>query len=450
MKRTQNTFLNLAIRMIGFGVLIGIVFPFFMLLLGVPSSIAFSGLFLTSCIISGVLVGFVNILISRITVRSKLKILTGKMLEVKDSIITISESGKIGDCNPEHCSITIETDDEFGQSAQAFNELISSFASSLRMLDDIKTFTAIFSSQLNLIALSEYALDRVMNGTGADAGALLLEQDGEIVVLHSFGISEVGTLISDPRILRTFSKGESVSITHPAKIIVESTLTQFHPNEVIIEPVKFKSVPIAVILLAKADHFQAENVRQLAIFTQSLAVALHNAMEHEQLQKLAALDPLTGVLNRRFGMVRLHEEYSRSVRRGAPLAVLMFDIDHFKQVNDTYGHVVGDRVLRNISGMIRQGIREGDILLRYGGEEFMVILPGASRDDAFAIAERVRHIVRENATTYGANQICVTISVGLDSMPETSINNEQELIANADGALYQSKNAGRDRTTIHS
>jgi diguanylate cyclase (GGDEF)-like protein len=173
-------------------------------------------------------------------------------------------------------------------------------------------------------------------------------------------------------------------------------------------------------------------------------------MEHEQLQKLAALDPLTGVLNRRFGMVRLHEEYSRSVRRGAPLAVLMFDIDHFKQVNDTYGHVVGDRVLRNISGMIRQGIREGDILLRYGGEEFMVILPGASRDDAFAIAERVRHIVRENATTYGANQICVTISVGLDSMPETSINNEQELIANADGALYQSKNAGRDRTTIHS
>jgi diguanylate cyclase (GGDEF)-like protein len=449
MKRIQNTFLNLAIRMIGFGVLIGIVFPFFMLLLGVPQSIALSGLFLASCIIAGVLVGFVNILISRITVRSKLKVLTGKMLEVKDSIITISENGKIGDCNPEHCSIPIETDDEFGQSAQAFNELISSFASSLRMLDDIKTFTAIFSSQLNLHALSEYALDRVMNGTGADAGAILLEQDGEIVVLHSFGICEVKTLAEDPHVLRTFSKGESFSIIHPASIIVESTLTQFHPNEVIIEPVKFKSVPIAVILLAKAEHFQAENVRQLAIFTQSLAVALHNAMEHEQLQKLAALDPLTGVLNRRFGMVRLHEEYSRSVRRGSPLAVLMFDIDHFKQVNDTYGHVVGDRVLRNISGMIRQGIREGDILLRHGGEEFMVILPGASRDDAFTIAERVRHIVRENATTYGANQICVTISVGLDSMPETSINNEQELIANADEAMYRSKNSGRDKSTIY-
>ena len=209
MKRLRNTFLDLATRMIGFGLLIGIVFPFFMILLGVPKSIAFSGLFLASCIIAGVLVGFVNILISRITVRSKLTVLTGKMREVKDSIIMISDNGRIGDCNPEHCSIPVETDDEFGQSATAFNELITSFAGSLRMLDDIKTFTAIFSSQLDLHALSEYALDRVLNGTGADAGAILLEQDGEICVLQSFGIREASSLANDPQILNTFTKGES-------------------------------------------------------------------------------------------------------------------------------------------------------------------------------------------------------------------------------------------------
>ena len=148
-------------------------------------------------------------------------------------------------------------------------------------------------------------------------------------------------------------------------------------------------------------------------------------------------------------MVRLHEEYSRSVRRGIPLGVLMFDIDHFKQVNDTYGHVVGDRVLRDISTLIRQGIREGDILLRYGGEEFMVILPGASKEDAYTIADRVRHMVRDHKTVYGENQINVTISVGLDSMPESSVSGELELIANADEALYRSKNSGRDKVTIH-
>ena len=449
MRRTQNTFLQLATRMIGFGLLIGIIFPFFMLLLGVPRTIVFNSLFLVSCMIAGVLVGFVNIVLTSVTVKRKLTLLTGKMQEVKASILTISENGRIGDCDPEHCSVPVETDDEFGQSAQSFNELIAAFASSLRMLDDIKNFTAIFSSQLDLHALSEYALERVMTGTSADAGALLLEQEGEVVVLHSFGIRESQTLSQDTHVLRAFSKGESFSISHPAEVIVESTLTQFHPKEVIIEPVKFKNVPIAVILLAKAEPFQGETVRQLAIFTQSLAVALHNALEHEQLQKLAALDPLTGILNRRFGMVRLHEEYARSVRRGIPLAVMMFDIDHFKQVNDTYGHVVGDRVLRNVSGQLRQGIREGDILLRYGGEEFLVILPGANKEDALTIAERVRHLVREHATSFGDNQISVTISIGIDSMPETAINGEHELIANADEALYCSKKTGRDKTTIH-
>ena len=436
MKRLRNTFLSLSIRMIGFGLLIGIVFPFFMILLGVPKTIAFRGLFISCCVAAGVLVGFVNILISRVTVKNKLTVLTTKMRDVKNSIITVSENGRIGDCSAEHCSIPVDTDDEFGQSAQAFNELIESFENSLRMLDEIKTYTAAFSSQLDLNTLAEYAVDRVMNGTGADAGAILIENEGEIVVLHSFGIQNAKETATDPHVLRAFSKGETIAIKYPAEIIVESTLTRFHPNEVIIEPVKFKSVPLAVILLAKASPFCAENLKQLAIFTQ-------------QLQKLAALDPLTGILNRRFGMIRLREEYSRSVRRSVPLAVLMFDIDHFKQVNDTYGHVVGDRVLKNITNSIRQGIREGDILLRYGGEEFMAILPGASKNDAFTIAERVRHIVRESKTTFGENQISVTISVGLDSMPETTISNEQELITNADEALYRSKNSGRDKVTIH-
>lgn len=449
MKRNRNTFISLAVRMIGFGILIGIVFPFFMLMLGVPKTVAFSALFVASCVIAGIVVGFVNILITSVTVERKLKTLTKKMGEVKDSIITISENGRIGECNPEHCSILVDTDDEFGRSAQAFNELIGSFANSLRMLDDIKTYTAIFSGQLDLRALAEYALERVMDGTRADAGAILFEQDGEIGVLHSFGIREANSLASDAHVLAAFTKNEACSIEHPDEVIVESVLTQFRPREIIIEPVLFKSVPIAVILLAKAERFQAGYSKQLSIFTQSLAVALHNALEHEQLQKLAALDPLTGILNRRFGLARLREEYSRSVRRGIPLGVLMFDIDHFKQVNDAYGHVIGDRVLRNIAAQIRQGIREGDILLRYGGEEFLVILPGASKEDVYMVAERARRIIRDQKINYSDNEVGVTVSVGGDSMPESCITSEQELISNADEALYRSKNTGRDKVTLH-
>ncbi len=449
MKRKRNTFLSLAIRMIGFGVVIGIAFPFFMILLGVPVNIALSALSFIACVVAGIIVGFFNILMTSTTVERKLTLITEKMYEVKNSIITVSESGNIGDCDPEHCTIPIDTNDEFGRSAQAFNELITSFSSSLRMLDDIKTYTAIFSGQLDLRTLAEYALDRVMNGTDADAGAILFDQNGEIGVLHSFGIQDVNALISDSHILNAFSKKESFTISLPDDVIVESTLTQFRPKEVIIEPVLFKNVPIAVILLAKAECFQSGYSKQLSIFTQSLAVALHNALEHEQMQKLAALDPLTGVLNRRFGLLRLQEEYSRAIRRGTVLGVLMFDIDHFKQVNDTYGHVIGDRVLRNVTTQIREAMREGDILMRYGGEEFLVVLPGASKEDIYTVAERARRIIREHKTHYGESQIAVTISIGGDSMPESTPDSEQGLISNADEALYRAKNSGRDKVLLH-
>ncbi len=445
----KNTFAKLAVYMIGFGLFIGIVFPFFMILLGVSTEIAFSGWFIASCVISGVIVGFVNIAISRTIVKKKLHTVTSKMKEVKDTIISVSDSGNIAECNPEHCAVPVETQDEFGSSAQAFNELISAFASSLRTLDEIKTFTATFSCQLDLQSLAEQALNLVRGGTHADAGAILADQDGEIRLLQSTGIREAKNLETDENILTAFAKGERIYTCYPKNVVVNSTLTQFLPSEVLIEPILYKNVPIAVILLAKADAFGAENLKKLPIFTQSLAVALHNAFDHEQLQKLAALDPLTGVLNRRFGMVRMHEEYARSVRKDIPLGVMMLDIDHFKRINDTYGHVVGDRVLKNLAFQIRQGMREGDVLMRYGGEEFVVILPGAAKGDTFAIAERIRHIVSENKTTYGDSSIQITISIGCDAFPETSIKEEAELIKNADEAMYNSKNTGRNRTTIH-
>ena len=205
---------------------------------------------------------------------------------------------------------------------------------------------------------------------------------------------------------------------------------------------------LGVLLLEDPRDGEPFDPEDRAFFHQlgaQIALAIHNA----KLYAMAVTDGLTGLYVRRYFDLRMEEEFDQARRYRRCFSLLMFDIDHFKQVNDTYGHVVGDRVLKNITNSIRQGIREGDILLRYGGEEFMVILPGASKNDAFTIAERVRHIVRESKTTFGENQISVTISVGLDSMPETTISDEQELITNADEALYRSKNSGRDKVTIH-
>ena len=132
-------------------------------------------------------------------------------------------------------------------------------------------------------------------------------------------------------------------------------------------PVTFKSVPLGAVVLATSEAFAADGVGLLEHFRADLGLAVNNALAHDRLARLAAVDPLTDAYNRRFGLGRLREEYSRAVRAEAPLGVLMVDLDHFKAVNDTYGHLVGDRLLRAVAAACRRVIREGDVLVRYGG-----------------------------------------------------------------------------------
>lgn len=166
------------------------------------------------------------------------------------------------------------------------------------------------------------------------------------------------------------------------------------------------------------------------------------------MQRLAALDPLTGVYNRRFGLGRLHEEFERAVRANTPLGVLMLDIDHFKNVNDTYGHLVGDRLLKSVVGIARMILREGDILVRYGGEEFLAVLPAASTDDVRLIGERIRRAIEESSIAEGQQTIRVTVSLGGSAYPSQNVEKAEALVQFADDALYRAKDTGRKRLKL--
>ena len=178
-------------------------------------------------------------------------------------------------------------------------------------------------------------------------------------------------------------------------------------------------------MLTSMSDFGEDTTNRIGMFSQSLSLAMHNAVIHEQMQKLAAIDPLTGLLNRRYGMIRLKEEYSKAVRSEGALGVVMFDIDHFKKVNDTYGHLAGDRVLIHIARLVKPILRVGDVLMRYGGEEFCAILPGASVEDAMKMAERIRFAVQEGKVNYTEYEIKVTLSLGITSYPENNVDNEK-------------------------
>ncbi len=160
------------------------------------------------------------------------------------------------------------------------------------------------------------------------------------------------------------------------------------------------------------------------------------------------MDALTETYNRRFGLARLHEEFARSVRSGSPLGLLMLDLDHFKVVNDTFGHLVGDRVLRAAAAACRRIIREGDVLVRYGGEEFLILLPGAALADLAETGERVRRSIAAMVVADGDQRIGITVSIGGASFPEEGVESPDALVELADDALYAAKRSGRDRVQL--
>jgi diguanylate cyclase (GGDEF)-like protein len=181
-----------------------------------------------------------------------------------------------------------------------------------------------------------------------------------------------------------------------------------------------------------------------AIITSSFAFLVMQREDAEaELRRLAMFDPLTGTLNRRAFMELAEREIGRMRRTGQPLAVVMLDLDHFKAVNDAYGHQAGDRVLADFAGRAAGCLRATDVLGRYGGEEFCAMLSGTSHADAMAIAERVRASVL--AAPLGGLAQAVTVSIGVASFDGASAPALEYLIGRADSALYAAKGLGRNR-----
>jgi diguanylate cyclase (GGDEF)-like protein len=168
-------------------------------------------------------------------------------------------------------------------------------------------------------------------------------------------------------------------------------------------------------------------------------------LANKRLRKLSITDGLTDLFNHRHIHELLHEEFERTRRSGEPLAVAMLDLDRFKLVNDTYGHPTGDVILYETARILRETAREIDMVGRYGGEEFVVILPGTDEEAAAQFAERVREAVSEYVFRDEANEVKMTVSGGVASFPGTDIDHPDVLIKRADEALYAAKEGGRNR-----
>jgi diguanylate cyclase (GGDEF)-like protein len=197
-----------------------------------------------------------------------------------------------------------------------------------------------------------------------------------------------------------------------------------------------------------SNFYHQEHAIRLQAFADQAAIAIENARLYAEVERLATLDEVTGILNRRrlFQLGRREMELSR--RYGTSLAAILLDIDLFKKINDTYGHTAGDRVLSGIASTISHNIREIDLFGRYGGEEFVILLPSTGAEAAREVAERVRELVAGLRFDTERGPLEVTISLGV-AMLTGDIPSLATLIDRADQAMYSAKQAGRNRVEVY-
>jgi diguanylate cyclase (GGDEF)-like protein len=213
------------------------------------------------------------------------------------------------------------------------------------------------------------------------------------------------------------------------------------PHGHIIVPLKTLNKVIGVLYLYTLPDIQIDEhqINLLRSIGNQIGIAISNVQLYEETKRLTLEDPLTGLANRRFMDIVLKRSFAKAVRFKRPLSIIMLDIDHFKNYNDTHGHSEGDKVLASVSTVLLKEIREIDLAVRYGGEEFLILLPETGLEGALDVAERIRQTVDTSTK--------VTVSLGVTAYHEKM--QQDEIIVNADTALYKAKQNGRNRVEVN-
>lgn len=216
----------------------------------------------------------------------------------------------------------------------------------------------------------------------------------------------------------------------------------------------------SLLLMSRdANRYQpgvgTEFLQKLSAMT---AVAIENCLNQQRIKEIGYQDALTQAYNRRYFDLRFNDEISRSIRRGEDLTCMFLDVDHFKNVNDTYGHHIGDLVLMRMVSLIKEQVRACDIVARYGGEEFAVVLPATSLKTAHEIAERLRQAVYSEDHCFYDKQLKISISIGMTNLKNLMDDSQGQdakmictaLLERADKALYVAKESGRNQVVVYS
>jgi len=364
-----------------------------------------------------------------------------------------------GDLNT---TIEVRSRDEVGHLAESFNvmtEELRSYVGALQASrDELQAGVARIGDTLSathdLDRILTVVLETAMASTRARAGAVLLlgADRTELELAVSQGLEERGVA---PDLRLPLGVGVAGRVARSGDALrgrvgtgdLLPALGEPDATTLLAVPLKSSTTVIGVLTLydrADGEPFDEADLATLRTFTSQATVAVDNVVLHEEARRLSITDGLTGLWNYRYFTMTIGKEIERAARFSRPLALLLLDLDHFKLVNDVYGHQRGDAVLVELAGRVRAQVRDVDTVARYGGEEFVVILPETDEEGAVQAAERIRSAVKRRPFGEpGEAPLEVTVSVGVAVFP-THGAGSSSLLRRADEALYTAKRSGRD------
>ena len=355
--------------------------------------------------------------------------------------------------------IEVTSKDEVGRLATAFNLMTDELRSYVGQLkasrDELQSGLArlgdTLSSTHDLDRILHVVLESAVASTTATSGMVLLltPSRDELVMAASQGLDDVPLdlriQVGDGISGRVAQTGDAVKGT-----VNGGSLGELEGAAVIAVPLKSSGTVIGVLDLFSHDEFDDSDLATIRTFASQATVAVDNVLLHEEAQRLSITDGLTGLWNYRYFTMTVAKEIERAARFSRPLALLMLDLDHFKDVNDRFGHQRGDAVLVELAGRIRGEVRDVDTVARYGGEEIVIVLPETDADGAAQLAERICQAVRRRPFgESGVPPVHLTVSAGGAVFPTHALS-ASSLLARADKALYDAKHSGRDTWRIAS
>jgi diguanylate cyclase (GGDEF)-like protein len=343
--------------------------------------------------------------------------------------------------------------DEFAQFGRAFNDMSAQLERRIDELEDerrrvqdaVGRFGVALASTHDVTALLDVVLRSAMQVARARGGRLLVTDEVSGVLVEQLRAGE-----TDGAAEMLDAESRPPDGTEGRALQDLTPVIGAEPVDALAAPLVTEASVLGLLTLVAPDGggFDDQAARAVGALAGQGAVAIENARLHRLIQKQARTDGLTNLANHREFQEQLAHEVERAQRFGVPVGLVLLDLDDFKMINDQYGHLAGDNVLKAVSGALRGAIRDIDQASRYGGEEFAVILPHTTIDGATRLAERLRQAIAERvASAPDGRQIRITASFGVAGLPAHAAT-QVELIATADAALYRAKQTGKNRVSV--